>query len=66
MKNTTGQNATDASDKELQIRAWQKGRAAADSGKTIGDCPWMGGPAKQWWLDGFYNKNYPVGLISAG
>ena len=51
--------ATAESDAALREREWQRGRQAALEGKTPEDCPWTGGPVRDWWLDGFANLSIP-------
>lgn len=56
---------TAETDSILQNREWQKGRRASVNGAPVNDCPWKGGLTRQWWLDGYYNRNWPVGHIVA-
>lgn len=50
--------ATAETDAELRQREWQRGRQAAVDGKTKEDCPWSGGPVRDWWLAGFTNRQH--------
>lgn len=55
--NATASIATRETDEILREKYKELGRRARQEGKWVTDCPWSGGVAQKWWLEGWKNQD---------